>query len=348
MRRREKTLKEIKENPVQSIASTYDNLKKRIDKRWDDYCYTINGVKSESYISPRLYHNIIEPVLNNKLMVSTIKDKNFYELFFQNVSYPLVILRKINGIYYDQYYSRIVNLSDYMEIIDVNSFIMKSSLDSGGGKAIYLFACKNNKYYSDNVLFDEVFLENYKYDFVIQEKVSQHSFYENFNISSNNTVRVLVYRSVKDDSVNVLHTMFRVGAAGAFLDHDNYGGVTLAVDHNGHLSKHAFNNIGKKYFEFNNVVFSKQFLLPFYDEIIDMAKCVSKQSFYARLLALDFTVSYDGKVYLLDVNCWHNGISQYQFHNATLFGTFTREILDYCSKNTAYNIIRFPVNMPRV
>ena len=66
------------------------------------------------------------------------------------------------------------------------------------------------------------------------------------------------------------------------------------------------------------------------DEMKALAKKIANNIYYGRLLALDFTVNSDGDPLLLEINCWRNGIHQYQMHNGGLFKEFTKEILDYC------------------
>ena len=41
------------------------------------------------------------------------------------------------------------------------------------------------------------------------------------------------------------------------------------------------------------------------------------------------TVNSEGDPLLLEINCRHNGIHQYQMHNGGLFKEFSEEILDY-------------------
>ena len=54
-------------------------------------------------------------------------------------------------------------------------------------------------------------LNKYNKNFVIQEFVIQHSFLSQFNPKCNNTIEMFVYRSINDDSINILHSIFWVG-----------------------------------------------------------------------------------------------------------------------------------------
>lgn len=327
------------------LGSGNGSLLTRQDLIWFDYFFSVNGIASQDYIPPRPYYLIIEPTLNHRLMVSTLKDKNFYELFYGDVDYPKVLLRRINGFMYDGAYNRVSSLAQAMKLLQAKySFIIKVSLDSGSGRSIYLFRREGERSVCDGQSFGEEFLRNYKHDFVIQEVVVQHEYFRRFNPSSNNTLRMLVYRSIKDDSINILHTLLRIGARGSYLDHDNLGGVSIAIDQQGRLADRAYDGKGNAYSSFNGVTFSEQDIVPYIDSIRNAAYRIAQKTYYGRLLALDFTVSESGRVMLLDINCWRNGISHYQLSNGSLFNEFTREVLDFCRDKPAFNIIRIPLS----
>lgn len=221
-----------------------------------------------------------------------------------------------------------------------DAFILKASLDSGGGQSIYLFRKEPGGYKCDKTEFSEQFLGSFNHDFVIQELVKQHQFYRQFNPSSNNTLRLLVYRSVADDSLNILHTLLRIGAKGSYLDHDNQGGVSVYLNEDGKLLNTSYDGKGNPSDMQNGVKFSTCGPAPGYREARETAIGIASRCYYGRLLALDFTVDEEGRVLLLDINCWRNGISHYQMHCGTLFGNYTQEIVDYCWESPGFNIIR--------
>jgi hypothetical protein len=305
--------------------------------------FSCNRIISREYIPPRVYFGVIEPTLNNRLMMSTLKDKNYYELYFDGVQYPKVLFRRVNNFYYDASY-RLISSQDLLRITEsAAKLIVKPSLDSGSGQSIRLFHMEDGVLRSDNTIFDDRFLKSYNHDFVAQEVVTQHSFYKQFNETSNNTIRVLVYRSVSDDSINILHTMLRIGKKGSFMDHENLGGITVAIDNQGRLKDTGYDAVGRAYPGVGGIEFSKSGYAVGIEHAWDSAYRIAARSYYGRLLALDFTINEAGTALLLDVNCWRNGTTQYQISNGTLFGSFTKEVLDYCVGHKAYNLIRIPL-----
>ncbi len=333
------------ENPAKPKADLAINpLFIKQDLQWFDYFYCLNNIASDTYMPLRPFYLYIEPILNHRLMVSTLKDKNFYELYFSTTLHPKVLLRKINNFLYDGQYCLVKNPKEALHLLSGNEkLILKPALDSGGGTEIILFEENNGSLVSGEQILDQNYLTGYKHDFVIQEVVRQHDYYRKFNPSSNNTVRILVYRSVKDDSLNILHILLRVGRKGHFLDHDNYGGISIYVDQLGKLANLAYDRDGNATETYNGLKFSDLGSVPHLNALRDAALSIASKVYYARLLALDFTISETGEALLLDLNCWRNGISHYQIHSGTLFGPFTKEVVEYCHAHPGFNIIRIPM-----
>ncbi|MCK7537993.1 MAG: hypothetical protein MZV63_47075 [Marinilabiliales bacterium] len=59
------------------------------------------------------------------------------------------------------------------------------------------------------------------------------SFFARFNESSLNTVRILTYRSVRNEDVFVLHRLLRAGRRGSVVDNQASGGIACAIDNDG-------------------------------------------------------------------------------------------------------------------
>lgn len=314
---------------------------RNIDNGWQDYYYCLSGKLSDSFIPPSIFYPVIEPVLNKRMMAKAIKDKNYYSQILCSSDMPATLLRKINGFYYDYKYS-ILKISDKY-LVDIlkpyNKVILKSTLDTGGGEGIMLFTRTGDKFSMDSTILSVDTIQSVGFDFILQEYIDQHDFFAALNHSSVNTVRVLTYRSVIDDSVNILCGMLKIGKAGCFLDHGNLGGVSIPVSVEGFTATHAHDAKGKKLDTFNDMKISNIGRVPNYTRIKNLAVSVAQHSYYVRLLGLDFTMTKDGQPLLLDINCWKNGINQFQFGHGTLFGDFTQEIIDYCNRTSFHNVI---------
>ena len=323
----------ITENPP--LIAKYSFFTRK-DRKWLDLFFSVYGKPDRGFIPLPVYYNYIEPRLNNGLLTTAIKEKNFYDKFLRNIKTPPTIIRCINGCYYDINY-KYIELDDrllYQQLGSIPTVIIKPSVESGSGRSILRFTRVNDHFFSGNEKLTTDFLNNYGVDFVMQVLIRQHEFFRQFNPESNNTIRVLIYRSVNNDQISVLHTLLRIGKTGSFLDHDNLGGVAIAINEQGNLKDYAFDIDGTKYESFNRITFKQVAEVPFIQEIYKSSINVANQVHYARLLAMDFTVDQTGEVLLIEINCKGNGISQYQYSNGSLFKEFTEEILEYCNNCT--------------
>ncbi|HSP88802.1 MAG TPA: sugar-transfer associated ATP-grasp domain-containing protein [Ignavibacteriaceae bacterium] len=347
-----KNKKKLKLYPLDKfkpIVVNYPGFTKS-DKLWLDFFYSIRGIAEEEYIPLTYYYNFIEPCLNDFSSISNIQDKNFYELYFKDIKTPKVILRRMNGIFYNSHYENInLNNKEISTLFrDYERIILKPSIESGSGKSILLFERINNELISEKEILNIEFLNRYGKDFVIQEFVKQHPFFKRFNPTSNNTLRVFTYRSIKDDSINILHILLRIGKSGSFLDHDNLGGVGISIKDSHLFDEFAYDGNGEKYSSINNINFKEAGKVPFIEETSTMAIKIAEKIFYSRLLAMDFTVDENGTVLLIEINCWGNGITQYQMNNGSLFNKFTKEILDYCYSVSQNKIsVKFQVSLKK-
>jgi len=314
-----------KVSPVIKQYSFFRNT----DLFWLDFYYSVFGKPDQNFISVPIYY-YIESCLNDRMLMYAIKEKNFYNKFLKEIPTPKSLVRGINGFYFDRLYNRIEPDQIQGILTGYRKIIFKPSVESGGGDSVIVFE-RSGKDFTDGVnLLNEEYLKKTAKDFVIQEFIVQHDYFSQFNPSSNNTIRVLTYRSVKDDNINILHCLLRIGAKGSFLDHDHLGGVVLSIDDQNKVGKYAIDRQGFKCNEVNKIDLTSIGEVPSMGKIRMLAKEISNSIYYGRILALDFTIDKDGNPLLIEINCWRNGISQYQMHNGGLFKEFTNEILDYC------------------
>jgi len=326
-----KTKSKYSSYPFDKYPPTIANYSffRKSDLKWFDFYYSVYGKPDHNFISVPVYL-YIETCLNKRLLTDAVTEKNFYNKFLTGIPTPTSLLRRINGFYYDENFQKIDRKNIMTLLGRHNKLILKPSVDSGAGHSIFVFENKNGILNNGEFNLNPEFLDRFNKDFIIQEFVTQHSFFSQFNPSSNNTIKIFTYRSINDDSVNLLHCIFWVGAKGHFLDHDHWGGFGLSINAENKINKYAIDVYGNKYESVNNIVLSSLDKVPAMDETKALAKKIANNIYYARLLALDFTVNSDGDPLLLEINCWRNAIHQYQMHNGGLFKEFTKEILDYC------------------
>ena len=168
-------------------------------------------------------------------------------------------------------------------------------------------------------------------DFIMQEAFEQHEFMAQFNPTSVNTIRLAVYKSVKDDRCHVTQVIMRIGKKGNVVDNLGAGGVYVGVKReDGTLLHECIDYDGRSSSEFNGVDLKQIYKIPFWDEITGYAERVCNYVPNQRLFALDVALGRDGKPILLEYNLNGFNPSLFQFTVGPAFGEYTDEIIDYC------------------
>lgn len=172
-------------------------------------------------------------------------------------------------------------------------------------------------------------------DFIIQECVDQSDEISKYNPTSINTIRLSVYRSVKDNKCHVTNAIMRIGGKGSYVDNAHAGGVFVGINSDGRLCDYVCDQYGNKNTVFNETDFSKEHIIPHYEEIKQFACEISSLIPHCRLLALDIVLRKDGKPRLIEFNVAPSSYSMwlFQFTVGPAFGDYTDEIIEYCSKH---------------
>ena len=147
-------------------------------------------------------------------------------------------MRRIGGHYYDDKYNRILlNQNEIDKLNKLSGIVAKITVDTSSGLGVRLLSNRDGilKDKTNNESLSISYLNELGSDFIVQEYLSQSEFMSSFNRSSINTLRMLVYRSVKDDKVHVLNTFLRIGRNGALMDNAHQGGAVVGVNSNGVL-----------------------------------------------------------------------------------------------------------------
>tara|TARA_Y100001970_G_scaffold27492_1_gene33557 strand:- start:15230 stop:16351 length:1122 start_codon:yes stop_codon:yes gene_type:complete len=332
-----KTIKRNKKNELVHLKK-WKLLKKKINLKWYYLYSSIIDSNNPDFIPEDIYYGIVEKTLNNSKFNLSYADKNNLNKIVNSDMLCHIFVRNIDGVFYDNNYNMIsVNNSNLFGFLkDNDKVIIKKSFDSAGGRSLNLFFKKNHKYLSKEKVtlsidyLNKIYLKNY----LIQEYIIQHAYYEKFNQSSVNTVRVMTYRSVKNEKVNILHSVLRFGAENKFVDNQASGGFSCGIDKNGLLNDFYIDKNCKKYdikkvlndYRGNEIVYK-------FDEIIRKSKSLAKLFPYHRIIGFDFCVDIDGNIKLIEINNNSIEINFIQISCGPLFGEFTDEIIDYCLKN---------------
>lgn len=322
--------------PPPEILSRHVNLwevfGQRVNPAWLRIYGNISGIWDYRYVPESHYYTIIEPCINDKSYSKAYTDKNFYSVILNDFKRPESILSNIGGEFYNNKHQSI----DYRTVEELlgtaERFIIKPATDSGGGKNVSLIRRQNQRFISET---GEAFshtglMKKYDKNFIVQEVIDQDPFYEKFNDTSLNTIRVLTYRSCADNRINILHSLLRVGKKGRITDNQASGGYACGLTVEGSITGIAVDKYGNSYNEVNSVPLIKGTKLPGFDLIIQTASKIAVMFPYSRLLGLDLCLDKEGQCRVIEVNNINNEINFFQMTNGPLFREFTEEIISFC------------------
>lgn len=298
-------------------------FRKKCDLTTLRICKNISGVCDSRFIPEDVFVSDIEPTLITDTSVDYIGIKSFYNRWFDKGIFPDDIFHRVDG----QYLDASLNPIQYqdLEIIakELNyPVVLKPNKDTYGGKNIEFPANKEELLRSAKG----------KSDFVVQKIIQQNKFFDTLNNVGLNTVKIFVYRSVKDNKVHVLSMALRMGQGGA-LDNEAAGGIVTFINQNGVMNGYATDKHGSKYIEHpdTKVTFSSK--LPDYEKLKSLAIKVGQNVFYTRIMGLDACYDNTGKWRILEVNTFSQSIRFSQYGGVPFFGDFTDEVIQYCLEN---------------
>ena len=286
-------------------------------------CKNISGIADPRYIPEDVFVSDIEPTLITDTTVDYIGIKSFYNRWFEKGIFPTDIFHRVDGQYLDSALNTI-QYEDVEKIVKVVDYpvVIKPNKDTYGGKNVEFPGS------SEQLLK----LAEDRYDYVVQKMIKQHDIFEQLNKGGINTVKVFVYRSVKDNEVHVLSMALRMGIGGS-LDNETAGGVVTYIRDDGTLNGYAVDKFGTKYSEHPDSKLPFNFELPDYNDLKLLAKKIGEKVFYTRIMGLDACYDEKGNWRILEVNTSGLPIRFAQYGGALFFGEFTREVIDYCKKN---------------
>lgn len=286
-------------------------------------CEAISGDADPGIIPEEIFQADIEPSLNRLNEAHYLGHKSLYNRWFPKGIFPRDHLHKIDGELLDDSYN-MISATRLKELAAELHYpvVMKPSLDSWGGNAITFI--ENSEQLLAGV--------NEKQNIVVQEKVRQHESQSRLNPPSVNTVRVYLYKSVKDNNTHIINIAQRMGNGGA-LDNVASGGLISLVREDGRMHGYALDRYGQK-FETHPVTglpFTQS--LPEFEKMKALAVDVAIKLFHLRVVGLDLCYDSSGTWRIIEVNTKGHSIRFAQYAGKPFFGEYIEEVIDYCIHN---------------
>ena len=280
----------------------------------------ISGISNPKYIPEEIFMADIEPTLNQTPQVEFLTFKSFYNHWFPGGIFPNDFIHNISGEWFNHQLKPI----DFNDVISLAKglnypVVLKPNRDSYGGRDVYF--PKN----------PEELLELVKEskDLIVQEKIIQHSFFDQYNGNGLNTLRVYVYRSVLDNQLHIVNIVLRMGVGGS-LDNETAGGILTLVRKDGFLNGFAVDKYGKNYVKHPDTGIDFNGKIPNFEGLIKLSLEIAQKIFYARLIGLDICYDKDENWKMIEINTSGAAIRLAQYHGTLFFGEFSDEVYNYC------------------
>jgi hypothetical protein len=187
------------------------------------------------------------------------------------------------------------------------SLIVKPIEGSGGHGVI--FASKSNDEIRIREKNEDFMLDQYslRENCIIQEFIHQH---EKLNLISKsiNTIRIVTMLTKSDDII-ILGARMRFGVGDSFLDNTCQGGIAVNIDLTKMtLERYAYDNRGVKYSNHptSNYKF-EGFVIPYWQEVIDLAVKVQECIQYNKLIGQDIAITDQGPV-IIELNAEYDNV----------------------------------------
>lgn len=281
-------------------------------------------------------HSCLEDVLNPRALRPVYYDKNLFPEIFGKENVPRTIVCRINSGQLLDADFRLADkeLPNYIGEADI--LVLKPSGDCRSGHGVIKFTKKGDTFVSvdGKTTLSKAFLETYREDFCLQEAIDQHDFLKMLCPTTNNAIRLFLYRSVKDEKPRVTASVIRIGKNGAFDDNACASGMFIGVNVvTGEMGQFVVDQFGNKVNVWNGIDFSQDlFIVPHWREVVAFAKYACGRIHHHRLMVFDIALNKDGKPILVDCYFDWFGYWLYEFTNQEVFGEYTDEIIDYCKK----------------
>lgn len=299
----------------------------KVSPKWAQYYSAMNGKFDPRYIPNDLYYTKIDQYFNDRKLGYGFNDKNYYSKIFAGIKQPEVVIRKINGLIFDENYSQLTVDEAKQKILSHSELICKPSQETGSGRGIMFFQRTNERIIDD-------FLSNTEFDdYVVQKFIKQHSELDKVHKGSVNCIRICSL--LMQDGVHVLSSVLRMGFGDSKVDNataeDNkkYDGMSCGIDENGCLKKYAHGyTTGANCTQHPDGLIFEGFKIPSYDKALELVKKAHPLIGHFRLVSWDVAIDENGEPVLIEANMRKGGINFHQFNNGPLFGDLTETVLN--------------------
>ena len=318
----------------QQDKDAIDNYWHRFGIRFPDYSwfqmfYGVTGIHDPRFIPDFIMYPPILAHYNDKSCIAAWGDKNLFDQLAPNISFPPVLAHIFKEEVYDKDWNyfgddNLHELCDsiFEEIKDDKFLVIKATKKTQTGVGVKLVEI--NK--PDDI--KTAIEQNRNFDNVIQRRIRQSAFMNQFCSTAVNIFRLITWRH--QGKIDVISASIRFGVEGHFTDVAFIKGEeivnTVGINqHDGTVNKRfvtlSGNAVAPEHFE--------QTKIPNFDAVMEMAKQGHGHLRPFDIVAWDIALDQDDNPVCIEYNVRRPGSIVYQFANGPLAGDFTDEFLSF-------------------
>lgn len=276
---------------------------------------------SPYYLSPCWYNEIREK-MNPRDQLYALENKALCDVYFPQLSFPEVYLRRLNGFFFDKDMNYL-SLDEAKNLLESKiEFVIKPSIGTEQGQGVKKISNIQNCDL-DNLFADE------GYDFIVQEVLKQAPEIEKLNPTSLNCFRVT---TMFMDNKFGYSTALKIGKKGALRDNWN-SGYWVKVNSDGKCSKYGYDYNMATHEKTDSGIVLENLQMPKYIEMVSYLENMHKHLFpNCGVIGWDVTIDKDYKVRIIEYNLWDPGTNIEQFVCGDFFKPFRQQMLNYIKR----------------
>src|SRR5690625_1465829 len=308
---------------------------KKITSKGNKLYESINGTNHKDYFPDFLFATKLELKLNNYIYGRIYSDKSLTEiLYYKNKDFKMTQTYLLNsgGVWYNNNRNVISIKKVKLKIKDLGECIIKPTVGGNSGKGVIFCNFQKGIDYNKKTTIEEL-LNSKTTDFIIQEKMTQHSSFSTLYPHSINTIRIITY--IVKGEVHHAKLCLRMGTGGNKLDNIHSGGLVIGLNDNGLLLEQAFqlgysdSSITMNKHPDTKVKF-KNYQLTSIPEVIKIAKNLHGSTPHVGIISWDYMVNKSGEPVLIEANYIGQSIWFPQIvHKEPFFGEHTAYMINF-------------------
>lgn len=288
---------------------------KEVNEWYNSYGLDIlNFHESESFLSHYEFNMIrnsqmkISNKINKSDYSAMLTDKYVFNKYIKSVMgnefTPKVIGLNYDGKIYHEDSKKVLILEDFLK--DLNDKVIFKPINEASGRGVYLVEKKNNHLFINNKRKNIEDLQNIiiNMSMIIEEVLENHHRILNLNPYSLSTVRIITIRDGSlggslTDQISVFAGYLRTSSkSNVPADNNGQGGISIGVN----MDTGCLKKIGVFDKKFGTTCYShpltqkdfEDFLLPTWNEAIDLVKTAHKHFYGVKSIGWDVAITEDG------------------------------------------------------